>query len=87
MCMYFNLYFCACRWFHGKINRDKADQLLQPRKDGLFLVRESVNFPGDYTLSVCCANRVEHYRIIYKQNKLTIDEESFFDNLPQLVEV
>lgn len=75
------------RWFHGKIDRGKADDLLQPRQDGLFLVRESVNFPGDYTLSVCCTSKVEHYRIIYKHNKLTIDEESFFDNLPQLVEV
>ncbi|WAR00882.1 CSK-like protein, partial [Mya arenaria] len=73
-------------WFHGKIDRDKATDLLNPMKDGLFLVRESVNFPGDYTLSVCCANKVEHYRIIYKQNKLTIDEECYFDNLPQLVE-
>ncbi|XP_052793363.1 tyrosine-protein kinase CSK-like isoform X2 [Mya arenaria] len=76
----------AMPWFHGKIDRDKATDLLNPMKDGLFLVRESVNFPGDYTLSVCCANKVEHYRIIYKQNKLTIDEECYFDNLPQLVE-
>ncbi|XP_060595161.1 tyrosine-protein kinase CSK-like isoform X3 [Ruditapes philippinarum] len=76
----------AMPWFHGKIDRGKADDLLQPRQDGLFLVRESVNFPGDYTLSVCCTNKVEHYRIIYKHNKLTIDEDSFFDNLPQLVE-
>ncbi|XP_052283250.1 tyrosine-protein kinase CSK-like isoform X2 [Dreissena polymorpha] len=76
----------AMPWFHGKIGREKATSLLNPMKDGLFLVRESVNFPGDYTLSVCCASKIEHYRIIYKNNKLTIDEEVFFDNLPQLVE-
>lgn len=56
-------------------------------QDGLFLVRESTNFPGDYTLCVCYKSKVEHYRVIYKDNKLTIDEEEFFENLSQLVEV
>ncbi len=73
-------------WFHGKISRDKAEELLRPREDGLFLVRESTNFPGDYTLCVCWQGRVEHYRVIYKDNQLTIDEEEYFDNLAQLVE-
>ncbi|RWS13873.1 Tyrosine-protein kinase CSK-like protein [Dinothrombium tinctorium] len=76
----------AMPWFHGKIRREEAECLLQPREDGLFLVRESTNFPGDYTLCVCYKNKVEHYRVIYKDNKLTIDEEEFFENLSQLVE-
>lgn len=53
----------------------------------MFLVRESVHFPGDYTLSVYFNKKVERYHIIYRRNKLTIDEEAFFDNLPKLVEV
>ncbi|KAM6936975.1 tyrosine-protein kinase CSK-like [Xenentodon cancila] len=73
-------------WFHGKITRDKAEQLLKPPETGLFLVRESTNFPGDYTLCVSCDGKVEHYRIIYKNGKLTIDEEVYFENLMQLVE-
>ena len=81
------LFFFTCRWFHGKISRDQAEGLLQPRDDGLFLVRESTNFPGDYTLCVCYQGKVEHYRVIYKDNKLTIDEEEFFSNLAELVEV
>lgn len=76
----------AMPWFHGKITREQAEELLQPREDGLFLVRESTNFPGDYTLCVCYHNKVEHYRVIYKDNHLTIDEEEFFENLTQLVE-
>lgn len=56
-------------------------------KDGLFLVRESTNFPGDYALCVCFNGRVEHYRVIYKDNKLTIDDEEYFDTLGQLIEV
>ena len=74
-------------WFHGRMKRDEAENLLQPREDGLFLVRESNNYPGDYTLCVCSEGKVEHYHIIYKDNKLTIDEEEFFENLNQLVEV
>ncbi|GLV37727.1 C-terminal Src kinase [Carabus blaptoides fortunei] len=73
-------------WFHGMISRDKAEQLLQPRSNGLFLVRESTNFPGDYTLCVCYQNKVEHYRVKYHDRKLTIDDEEFFDNLALLVE-
>lgn len=81
--MKYNVY----RWFHGMISRDKAEQLLQPRSNGLFLVRESTNFPGDYTLCVCYQNKVEHYRVKYHDRKLTIDDEEFFDNLALLVEV
>ncbi|XP_076062792.1 tyrosine-protein kinase CSK-like isoform X2 [Oratosquilla oratoria] len=73
-------------WFHGKITRDEAENLLTPREDGLFLVRESTNFPGDYTLCVCFEDKVEHYRVISKDYKLTIDEEEFFDCLTKLVE-
>ena len=47
-------------WFHGKISRDEAERLLRPSDstDGLFLVRESTNFPGDYTLCVCFQSKV-----------------------------
>lgn len=78
---------CFSRWFHGKISREQAETLLQPREDGLFLVRESTNYPGDYTLCVSFQTDVQHYRVIYKDNKLTIDEEEFFSNLAELVEV
>lgn len=50
-------------------------------------MRESTNYPGDYTLCVSCDGKVEHYRIIYHNGKLTIDEEEYFENLMQLVEV
>uniref|UniRef100_A0A9R1SIF5 Tyrosine-protein kinase n=2 Tax=Cyprinus carpio TaxID=7962 RepID=A0A9R1SIF5_CYPCA len=73
-------------WFHGKITREQAERLLYPPETGLFLVRESTNFPGDYTLCVSCDGKVEHYRIIYHSGRLSIDEEEYFDNLMQLVE-
>ncbi len=82
-----NMLYRPLRWFHGKISREKAEELLQPRSDGLFLVRESTNFPGDYTLCVSFHTTVEHYHVLYHNNKLTIDEERYFENLTKLVEV
>ncbi|CAI9720294.1 tyrosine-protein kinase CSK isoform X3 [Octopus vulgaris] len=73
-------------WFHGKITRQEAEDLLKMMEDGLFLLRESQNYPGDYTLCVCHQRKVEHYHIVYCNNKLTIDKEVFFDSLPHLVE-
>lgn len=79
--------FNRFRWFHGKISREQAELLLDSKEDGLFLVRESTNYPGDYTLCVCYQGKVEHYRVKYKDNQLTIDDEEIFENLSQLVEV
>ncbi|XP_077372269.1 tyrosine-protein kinase CSK-like [Festucalex cinctus] len=73
-------------WFHGKITRHQAERLLSPPEMGLFLVRESTNYPGDYTLCLSTHDKVEHYHIMYGNSKLTIDEETYFDNLIQLVE-
>lgn len=81
------LIICYFRYNHGKITRDEAERLLTPRTDGLFLVRESTNFPGDCTLCVCFQNKVEHYRIKKEAHskKLTIDDEEYFDNLSMLI--
>lgn len=79
-------------WFHGKISRDQAEALLLgggdpslTHPDGTYLIRESTYFPGDYTLCLLFESKVEHYHILYKENRLTIDEEVFFENLSQLV--
>ena len=35
-----------------------------------------------------CHNKVEHYRVRYTpDNKLTVDDDTFFENLTKLVEV
>ncbi|XP_018576059.1 tyrosine-protein kinase CSK [Anoplophora glabripennis] len=81
-----NSKYSSTPWFHGKISREEAENLLRPRTDGLFLVRESTNFPGDYTLCVCFQTKVEHYRVKSSRDKLTIDDEEFFDNLEELIE-
>jgi len=89
-------------WFHGPISREEAEQLLAPSSqnrqssaqtsnDGLFLVRDSTNFVGDFTLCVSFQSKVEHYRIIAgraqntNKKNYTIDEDEYFDDLISLV--
>ncbi|XP_012683768.1 megakaryocyte-associated tyrosine-protein kinase isoform X2 [Clupea harengus] len=72
-------------WFHGKISGQEALKKLKPREDGLFLVRESFRHPGDYVLCVSFAGDVIHYRVIYQDNKLTIDSSQFFYNLIDMI--
>ncbi|KAJ8408254.1 hypothetical protein AAFF_G00256680 [Aldrovandia affinis] len=73
-------------WFHGKISGPAAVSKLQPLEDGLFLVRESIRHPGDYVLCVSFSREVIHYRVIYRDNKLTIDKAKFFYNLIDMIE-
>ncbi|KAM7409897.1 hypothetical protein PAMA_001403 [Pampus argenteus] len=73
-------------WFHGKISGPEAVCKLQPSEDGLFLVRESIRHPGDYVLCVSVSGEVIHYRVIYQDNKLTIDNKEYFYNLIEMIE-
>ena len=76
-----------CSWYHGNISRDDVEKLMNPSEDGMFLVRESANYPGDYTLCVAFEGKVEHYHISIKENRLTVDDETYFANMIKLVEV
>ncbi|XP_041862980.1 megakaryocyte-associated tyrosine-protein kinase isoform X2 [Melanotaenia boesemani] len=73
-------------WFHGKISGSEAVCKLQPAENGLFLVRESIRHPGDYVLCVSVSGEVIHYRVIYQDNKLTIDNKQYFYNLIDMIE-
>ncbi len=75
------------RWFHGKISGVQAVGKLKPVEDGLFLVRESVRHPGDFVLCLCFSQTVFHYRVIFRDNKLSIDNKQFFYNLIDMIEV
>lgn len=74
-------------WFHGKLTREEAEKLLEHGRNGQFLVRESQNFKGDYTLCVLYERKVEHYRVRRNhKNFVTVDDEEYFENLFKLVE-
>ncbi|GBP31580.1 Megakaryocyte-associated tyrosine-protein kinase [Eumeta japonica] len=78
-------------WHHGAIPRERAEALLSGAEDGVFLMRDSTNFPGDHTLCVRYRGRVEYYRVKWEtasdnqKQGFTIDDDEFFDNLSDLV--
>lgn len=72
-------------WYHGDILRDEAIRRLNECQDGSFLLRNSTNFPGDFTLCLIHERIVENYHVMRKNGKYTIDEEAFFDSLSSLI--
>uniref|UniRef100_A0A0K0DBI5 Tyrosine-protein kinase n=1 Tax=Angiostrongylus cantonensis TaxID=6313 RepID=A0A0K0DBI5_ANGCA len=76
---------CYLYFIPGPFFNKLCCRMLHQRADGTFLVRESTNFPGDYTLSMAYRGKVEHYRIYQTGGQITCDNEEFFTNLTQLV--
>lgn len=76
-------------WFHGKISREDVNRLLTTGKhpDGTYLVRESTNYPGDYTLCVYSQGIVDHYHIKSVNGKISVDDEVQCDSLEKLIKV
>ncbi|KAF7287503.1 hypothetical protein GWI33_001463 [Rhynchophorus ferrugineus] len=62
-------------WFHGRISRADAEQLLQ--KDGDFLVRESMNTPGQFVLSGMQNNNKRHLLLIDPEGVVRTKDRMF----------
>ncbi|KAL1501701.1 hypothetical protein ABEB36_006983 [Hypothenemus hampei] len=82
------------KWFHGKLTRgrEEAEQLLKMYShlgDGTFLVRASVTFVGEYSLSFWRNGQVNHCRIRSKQDKQQtkyyLIDGKYFDSLYSLI--
>ena len=78
------------RWFHGKITRENAAHLLSTgpggRKDGLFLVRESLRMPGSFVLTLYARHQVHHFQIVgHGDGWFSVDNGPLFQGLDELV--
>lgn len=76
-------------WYHGSITREETETLLGGQEDGVFLIRDSIHYVGDRTLSVSCENRIDHYRILTGADGLVAVDggDRSFPSLVELVEV
>lgn len=83
-------------WYWGPMDRKDAVSLLQGKRHGTFLVRESTTSKGDYVLSVSENSKVSHYIINSASNnrqsgtgllpsRFRIGDQEF-DTLPGLLE-
>jgi len=74
-------------WFGGKIQRPKAEKILQNAPDGTFLVRESHTRQGDYSLSVKYASNCKHIKINRTGNQYDLAPDAIsFNSIQELVE-
>lgn len=74
-------------WYHGQIERVKAEYLLSSGINGSFLVRESETCPGQLSISLRWEGRVYHYRI-NKENETGlyfVSKEAKFVTLVELI--
>jgi hypothetical protein len=72
-------------WYHGKIERVKAEYLLSSGINGSFLVRESETCQNQLSISLRWEGRVYHYRINKEDNMYFVSKDSKFKSLVELV--
>ena len=76
-------------WYHGRIERVKAEYLLSSGINGSFLVRESETCPNQLSISLRWEGRVYHYRINRDETNTWyfVSKDSKFLTLPDLIQV
>jgi len=73
-------------WFHGRMERDKAQALLEKMPHGTFLVRVSPKHKGSYVISLNYNSQVKHMRIyVSKDNQLYLSQNRYFKSVIELV--
>ncbi|CAD5112149.1 DgyrCDS1388 [Dimorphilus gyrociliatus] len=74
-------------WYWPNLSRDKAAKLLVSQPDGSFLVRDSSNKPGDYTLTLKCDGKCRLVKIYQKNGKFGFCHPNYeFKSVFDLVE-
>lgn len=72
-------------WFHGDIGQSDAEQRLQGRGDGTFLIRFS-SIVGCYTVSKIQGRVLSHQRIIHKPGSGYSINYHTYNTLPELIQ-
>ena len=77
-------------WFHGKLERVKAEYLLSSGINGSFLIRESETCQNQLSISLRYEGRVYHYRINKDElpnglNLFYVSKDSKFSTLAELI--
>lgn len=73
-------------WYYGRITRADAEKLLANKHEGAFLIRVSESSPGDFSLSVKCADGVQHFKVLRDQSGKFFLWVVKFNSLNELVE-
>jgi len=72
-------------WYHGLVSRVEAESRLSSEIDGSFLVRKSINRPGEYAVSLRFEGSNSHYKIYQDEKGYYIKAGAKFKTLQSLV--
>lgn len=73
-------------WYWGKITRDEAAELLKGKRDGSFLVRDSLAVEGEYTLTVRKSNMNRMLKITSHKGLYGVCHPYRFSSVIDLIE-
>ncbi|KGL77411.1 Proto-oncogene vav, partial [Tinamus guttatus] len=73
-------------WYAGPMERGEAEQLLTPRSDGTFLVRQRVKDAGEFAISIKYRAEIKHIKVMTAEGLYRITEKKAFKGLVELVE-
>uniref|UniRef100_A0A663E7D6 Vav guanine nucleotide exchange factor 1 n=1 Tax=Aquila chrysaetos chrysaetos TaxID=223781 RepID=A0A663E7D6_AQUCH len=72
--------------YAGPMERGEAEQLLMPRSDGAFLVRQRVKDTGEFAISIKYRGEVKHIKVMTAEGLYRVTEKKAFKGLVELVE-
>lgn len=73
-------------WYHGRISKEQAENLLINSESGFYLVRRSTSEVGGFTLTLRMASSIHHYRIIPDGGRtFGLNKEVRFKSLEKMI--
>ncbi|XP_068778751.1 proto-oncogene vav [Struthio camelus] len=73
-------------WYAGPMERGEAEQLLTPRSDGTFLVRQRVKDADEFAISIKYRTEIKHIKVMTAEGLYRVTEKKAFKGLVELVE-
>lgn len=74
-----------CPWYWGEINKETVSERLKDQDDGVFIVRDSRRFPGEYTLTLRKGGLNKLIRILHKDGYYGFSEPLTFPSVVDLI--
>uniref|UniRef100_A0A8V0XCL1 Vav guanine nucleotide exchange factor 1 n=1 Tax=Gallus gallus TaxID=9031 RepID=A0A8V0XCL1_CHICK len=72
--------------YAGPMERGEAEQILTPRSEGTFLVRQRVKDTGEFAISIKYRAEVKHIKVMTAEGLYRLNEKKAFRGLVDLVE-